>query len=319
MRGRAGHVGTGRIGLRHIGLSALIGIPLVGALLLTIGIGLFWMPYDPIAIDLAHPLGAPALRHWFGTDQFGRDVLSRSMLGARISVLIALATVVVAITVGTALGLLAGYLRGWTDRLLMMITDAVLAFPGILLALALIAVLGSSDGSIILALSTAYTPSVVRVVRATVLSIREREFIEASRSAGDSSLQTISRHILPNVLPPVVVLATSLFGWAMLSESALSFLGWAFRHRLPRGETCCQSPVPTWTLRVGSASFRACALPARCLESISWATPCATGSIPGGRHDRIARGAPVAIRGRAHRGGGCGKGRAGPVVGRTFV
>jgi len=235
MRGRAGHVGTGRIGLRHIGLSALIGIPLIGALLLTIGIGLFWMPYDPIAIDLAHPLGAPALRHWFGTDQFGRDVLSRSMLGARISVLIALATVVVAITVGTALGLLAGYLRGWTDRLLMMITDAVLAFPGILLALALIAVLGSSDGSIILALSTAYTPSVVRVVRATVLSIREREFIEASRSAGDSSLQTISRHILPNVLPPVVVLATSLFGWAMLSESALSFLG-----------VGVPPPAPTW-------------------------------------------------------------------------
>jgi peptide/nickel transport system permease protein len=218
-----------------VGLNALIGIPLVGALLLTIGIGLFWMPYDPIAIDLAHPLGPPALRHWFGTDEFGRDVLSRSMLGARISVLIALATVVVAITLGTALGLLAGYLRGWTDRLLMMITDAVLAFPGILLALALIAVLGSSDGSIILALSTAYTPSVVRVVRATVLSIREREFIEASRSAGDGPLETIAWHILPNVLPPVVVLATSLFGWAMLSESALSFLG-----------VGVPPPAPTW-------------------------------------------------------------------------
>jgi peptide/nickel transport system permease protein len=193
------------------------------------------MPYDPIAIDLAHPLGSPGLYHWFGTDEFGRDVLSRSMLGARISVLLALATVAVAITLGAVLGLLAGYLRGWTDRLLMMITDAVLAFPGILLALALIAVLGSSDGSIVLALSTAYTPSVVRVVRATVLSIREREFIEASRTAGDSPLETISRHILPNVLPPVVVLATSLFGWAMLSESALSFLG-----------VGVPPPAPTW-------------------------------------------------------------------------
>jgi peptide/nickel transport system permease protein len=117
----------------------------------------------------------------------------------------------------------------------MMITDAVLAFPGILLALALIAVLGSSDSSIVLALSTAYTPSVVRVVRATVLSIREREFIEASRSAGDNPLQTIAYHILPNVLPPVVVLATSLFGWAMLSESALSFLG-----------VGVPPPAPTW-------------------------------------------------------------------------
>jgi peptide/nickel transport system permease protein len=221
--------------LRHAGLNAILGISLVGALLLTIGVGLVWMPYDPIAIDLAHPLGPPALNHWFGTDEFGRDVLSRSMLGARISVLIALATVVVAITVGTTLGLLAGYLRGWTDRLLMMGTDTVLAFPGILLALALIAVLGSSNGSIILALSTAYTPSVVRVVRSTVLSIREREFIEASRSAGDSALETIVRHVLPNVLPPVVVLATSLFGWAMLSESALSFLG-----------VGVPPPAPTW-------------------------------------------------------------------------
>lgn len=219
----------------HLGWNALIGVPLVAGLLVIIGIGIIWMPYDPIAIDLAHPLGSPGLYHWFGTDEFGRDVLSRSMLGARISVLLALATVAVAITVGAVLGLLAGYLRGWTDRLLMMITDAVLAFPGILLALALIAVLGSSDGSIVLALSTAYTPSVVRVVRATVLSIREREFIEASRTAGDSPLETISRHILPNVLPPVVVLATSLFGWAMLSESALSFLG-----------VGVPPPAPTW-------------------------------------------------------------------------
>jgi peptide/nickel transport system permease protein len=221
--------------LQHAGLNAILGLSLVGALLVSIGIGLVWMPYDPIAIDLAHPLGPPTLNHWFGTDEFGRDVLSRSMLGARISVLISLATVVVAISLGTTLGLLAGYLRGWTDRLLMMGTDAVLAFPGILLALALIAVLGSSNGSIILALSTAYTPSVVRVVRSTVLSIREREFIEASRSAGDSSLETIVRHVLPNVLPPVVVLATSLFGWAMLSESALSFLG-----------VGVPPPAPTW-------------------------------------------------------------------------
>ena len=221
--------------LRHAGLNAILGMSLVGALLLTIVIGLVWMPYDPIAIDLEHPLSPPAIQHWFGTDEFGRDVLSRSMLGARISVLLALATVALAITLGTALGLLAGYLRGWTDRLLMTVTDTVLAFPGILLALGLIAVLGSSDSSIILALATAYTPSVVRVVRGTVLSIREREFIEASRSAGDSALGTMTRHVLPNILPPIVVLATSLFGWALLSESALSFLG-----------VGVPPPAPTW-------------------------------------------------------------------------
>jgi peptide/nickel transport system permease protein len=223
------------IRLRHAGLNATLGMSLVGALLLMIAIGLFWMPYDPISIDLAHPLGPPALRHWFGTDEFGRDVLSRAMLGARISVLLALATVALAIGLGTALGLLAGYLRGWTDRLLMTVMDTVLAFPGILLALGLIAVLGSSDSSIILALATAYTPSVVRVVRGTVLSIREREFIEASRLAGDSALGTMARHVLPNILPPIIVLATSLFGWALLSESALSFLG-----------VGVPPPAPTW-------------------------------------------------------------------------
>jgi peptide/nickel transport system permease protein len=224
-----------KLRLRDTGVNALLGMFLVGVLILTILIGLFWMPYDPIAIDLLHPLSPPAAKHWFGTDEFGRDVLSRSMLGARISVLIALATAALAVSVGTALGLLGGYLRGWTDRLLMTLTDTVLAFPGILLALGLIAVLGSSDSSIILALAIAYTPSVVRVVRGTVLSIREREFIEASLSAGDSALGTMARHVLPNILPPIVVLASSLFGWALLSESALSFLG-----------VGVSVPAPTW-------------------------------------------------------------------------
>lgn len=220
---------------QRAGMNARLGIALVSALGLVIVLGLLWLPYDPNAIDLAQPLRPPAPNHWFGTDEFGRDVLSRSMLGARISVLISLGAVGLAISVGTALGVLAGYLRGWTDRLLMMMTDAVLAFPGILLALALLAVLGSSGSSIIFALAIAYTPSVVRVVRSTVLSIREREFIEASFAAGDNALQTMVRHVLPNIVPPIVVLATSLFGWALLSESALSFLG-----------VGVPPPAPTW-------------------------------------------------------------------------
>src|SRR5215470_881351 len=133
---------------------AKLGSSLVGVLLLVILLGLVWMPFGPNAIDLDHPLAAPGVHHWFGTDEFGRDVLSRAMLGARISVSIALGAVALAIAAGTTLGLLAGYLRGWTDRLLMMVTDAVLAFPSILLALALIAVLGSSDSSIVFALAT---------------------------------------------------------------------------------------------------------------------------------------------------------------------
>jgi peptide/nickel transport system permease protein len=212
-----------------------IGISISGVLLLTIVLGLLWMPYDPNAIDLAHPLGPPGSHHWFGTDEFGRDVLSRAMLGARISVLISLGAVVLALAAGTVLGVMTGYLRGWTDRLLMMLTDAMLAFPSILLALALIAVLGSSGSSLVLALAIGYTPSVVRVVRSAVLSIREREFIEASRVAGDNALRTMARHVLPNIVPPIVVLATSLFGWALLSESALSFLG-----------VGVPPPAPTW-------------------------------------------------------------------------
>jgi peptide/nickel transport system permease protein len=206
-------------------INALSGFVVVGLLLAVVGIGFFWMPYDPIAIDLAHPLAPPSWAHWFGTDQFGRDVASRAMLGARISVSIALGTMALGIAAGTVVGLLAGFLRGWTEKLLMGASDVILAFPGILLALALIAVMGASGGSIILALGIAYLPSVARVVRSAVLSIREREYVEAARVSGDSQFYFMLRHVLPNALPPIIVLATSLFAWVILSESALSFLG----------------------------------------------------------------------------------------------
>jgi peptide/nickel transport system permease protein len=228
--------------MRKLRPNALIGGALVALLLLTILLGLVWTPYDPIAIDLDHPLAAPGPAHWLGADEFGRDVLSRAMLGARISGAIAFGVVAVAVSVGMALGVLAGFVGGWVDRAMMIVTDAVLAFPGMLLALALMAVLGPSYGSLILALSIAYLPSIIRVVRASVLSIREREFVEASKVAGDGPLYTMVRHVLPNALPPVVVLATSLFGWAILSESALSFLG-----------VGVPPPAPTWGNMLSSA------------------------------------------------------------------
>ncbi|MCY1444499.1 Glutathione transport system permease protein GsiD [compost metagenome] len=147
------------------------------------------------------------------------------LIGARTSLWISLLTVTVAVLAGTLIGMLAGYLRGWTDRLLMMFNDALLAFPGILMALGIMAIIGASKYGIVLALGIAYTPSVVRVVRGTVLSLRELEYIEASRVIGNSELYTMLRHIAPNCLAPLCVLATSMFGWAILSESALSFLG----------------------------------------------------------------------------------------------
>lgn len=221
--------------MMRLPLNALLGGVLMAILLLAIVLSLAWTPYDPIAIDLAHPLAAPSWRHLLGTDEFGRDVLSRAILGGRISAGIAICVVLAAVLAGMTLGVLAGYLGGWCDRLLMTLIDAILAFPGILLALALIAVLGSSSFSIVLALSVSYLPSVVRVVRGTVLSLRERDFVEASKVAGDGSLYTMARHVLPNALSPVIVLATSLFGWAVLSESALSFLG-----------VGVPPPAPTW-------------------------------------------------------------------------
>lgn len=220
----------------------VLGFGLVGLLLGVILIGFVWMPYDPLAIDLDHVLSPPSGAHWLGTDEFGRDLASRAMLGARISVAIALQTVAAAIIIGTAIGILAGFLRGWTERLIMMVADALLAFPAMLLALALVAVLGGSRHAIVIALAIAYLPATIRVVRAAVLSIREREYIEASRVAGDSTLYTMWKHVLPNALPPVVVLATSLFGWVILYESALSFLG-----------VGVPPPQPTWGNMLSSA------------------------------------------------------------------
>lgn len=225
-----------------LSLSAMLGGALIGLLLLTVLVSFVWTPIDPLAIDLNATLAPPSARHWLGSDEFGRDVLSRAMAGARISVGIALTTVACAVTAGTIIGVAAGFLRGPVDRTLMTFNDAMLAFPGMLLALGVIAVFGAGAGSIIAALSIAYLPSVVRVVRGSVLSIREREYVEASRVMGNSEVYSMIRHVAPNASPQIVVLATSMFGWVLLSESALSFLG-----------VGVPAPAPTWGNMLASA------------------------------------------------------------------
>jgi len=194
-----------------------------------------WTPHDPLGIDLALKLKPPSAAHWWGTDEFGRDVLSRAMTGAATSCLIALLTVLLAVSLGALAGVVAGFLRGWVDRTLMAVNDALLAFPGILLAMGMIVVLGASRWGVIVALGLAYAPSVARVVRGTVLSLREKEFVEASRMIGNPEWLTMVRHVLPNCVAPVAVLATSMFGWVLLAESALSFLGLGVA-----------PPAPTW-------------------------------------------------------------------------
>jgi peptide/nickel transport system permease protein len=212
-----------------------IGGFLISVLLATAAVAAFWTPVDPLRVNLRARLQPPSTLYWLGTDEFGRDVLSRTMAGAGTSVTVALLTVALAVIIGAAIGVVTGYLRGWTDRVIMAVNDALLAFPGILLALAVMIVVGANKFGIVLALGLAYIPSVVRVVRGTVLSIREKEYIEASRVIGNSEVYSMLRHVLPNSLAPVAVLATSMFGWVLLAESALSFLGLGV-----------PPPAPTW-------------------------------------------------------------------------
>lgn len=215
--------------------NALIGGFLVAVIAAMALLSIVWTPYNPLGLNLKLRLQPPSAQYLLGTDEFGRDVLSRLMAGAGTSLLVAALTVFVALALGIVLGLIAGYFRGFIDRVLMVVTDALLAFPGILLALGVMVVLGANKYGIILALGLAYAPTAVRLVRGTVLSLREKEYIEASRVIGNSGLRTVFRHILPNCVAPLVVLATSMFGWVILSESALSFLGLGV-----------PPPAPTW-------------------------------------------------------------------------
>jgi peptide/nickel transport system permease protein len=215
--------------------NGMVGGMLVGTMVAVALVALVWTPYDPLEINLLAKLEPPSPAHWLGTDEYGRDVLSRAMAGAATSGLVAVFTVACAVVLGTAIGALAGFVRGWSDRGLMAMNDALLAFPGILLGLTVMVVLGPSRFGIVIALTLAYAPSVVRVVRGTVLSLREKDYVEASRMIGNSEWVTMWRHVLPNCVTPVAVLASSMFGWVLLSESALSFLGLGVA-----------PPQPTW-------------------------------------------------------------------------
>ena len=227
---------------KRIPLNALLGLLIVGAIVLAAIAGAVWTPHDPLRINFGSRLKLPGGAYLLGTDEFGRDELSRLMAGAATSVWISLLTVSFSIVSGSIVGVLTGFLRGWTDRIVMAFNNALLAFPGLLLALGLLAVVGANKYGIVLALGLAYTPSVTRIVRGTVLSLREKEFIESSRVLGNSELYTMVRHVLPNCTAPLTVLATSMFGWTILAESALSFLGLGV-----------PPPAPTWGNMLASA------------------------------------------------------------------
>ncbi len=181
-------------------------------------------PYAPTRMDIAHRLAAPDGRHLLGSDDFGRDVLSRLLFGARLSLAVGALVVALATALGLAIGLAAGTVKR-LDAPLMRFTDALMAFPDILLAIALVAGLGPSLSDVVLALGIVYTPRVARIVRAATLVLRELPFVEAARSMGASTPRIMVAHLLPNLTSALIVQGTFIFGYAILTEAALSFLG----------------------------------------------------------------------------------------------
>ncbi len=191
--------------------------------------------YDPAAQDLALRLEGPSARHWFGLDELGRDILARVLLGARVSLLVGLVVVGVSATIGLAMGSIAGYYGGRVDQAISRVMDVLLAFPGLLLAIALVAVLGPSLGNVILALTIIGWVGYARLVRGQVLRAREFDYVIAARALGAGTWRALTRHVLPTALPAVTVQATLGMAAAILSEAALSFLGLGV-----------QPPTPSW-------------------------------------------------------------------------
>ncbi|MBI2885705.1 MAG: ABC transporter permease [Chloroflexi bacterium] len=192
-------------------------------------------PYDPIQTDTSVAFGPPSVLHWFGTDNLGRDILSRIVHGARISLWIGIISVAIGAAVGTVLGLLAGYYARVVDSVIMRLTDAMLAFPGILLALIFVAALGSNLVNLMIAVGISSVPRYARLVRGSVLSAKENVYVEAARAIGCDNPRIMFRHILPNVIAPVIVVSTLGVAAAILAAASLSFLGLGI-----------QPPTPEW-------------------------------------------------------------------------
>jgi peptide/nickel transport system permease protein len=211
--------------IRHWPTNRLLGLALFGSVAVFGFAGFVWTPFDPYALDFLARLEPASTLHWFGTDEFGRDVLSRLLVATGVSLMVAAGVVAGALSLGVMLGAMAAHFRGWCDRLVVMFSDALMAFPGLLLALGLMAAIGPNRWGVVAALSLAYTPKVIRVTRATALSVSARDYVLASRALGNGELLTVVRHVIPNCVSPLTIVATTLFGNALLSETALSFLG----------------------------------------------------------------------------------------------
>ncbi|QHE53646.1 nickel transporter permease [Pontibacillus sp. HMF3514] len=206
--------------------TSFIGLMIIMLLIVVAALAPILAPYHPIddgsIIDRYQP---PSSEHWLGTDQLGRDILSRIIYGARISIKIGVIAVGIAFVVGTLLGGIAGYIGRWVDNVIMRVIDIMMAFPSILLAIAMVAILGKSLTNAMIAVGLVGVPQFARIVRSTVLSIKEKEFVESARASGVKNGRILMRHVLPNCMAPIIVQATLSVGTAILDAAGLSFLG----------------------------------------------------------------------------------------------
>ncbi len=192
-------------------------------------------PHDPLAMDIEYFLGGPSLTHPLGTDQLGRDTLSRIIYGSRVALVVSIGAVSFGILMGVPIGLISAYFRGWTDEIMMRIMDALVAFPSLILAVGLIAVMGSTLINVIVAIGIANIPWLARIVRSQALSVREQDYVTSAICAGASRRRVIFKHIWPNSAAPVIVQGTLGMAYAVLTEAALGFIG-----------AGVQPPTPTW-------------------------------------------------------------------------
>ena len=224
--GAGGRPGLGRWWRRFArNRGAVFGLAVLAVIVIMSVFAPVLAPYDPLAQGVGPALQGPSAAHWAGTDSFGRDMLSRIIFGARIALVVGVVSVALAMLIGVTLGLAAGYYGGWLDAVVMRVMDGLFAFPIIILAIAMMAIMGFGVTNVIIAVAVGFIAPFARVTRADVLAVKEEPYIEAARLAGVSSPAVIVRHVLPNVMAPIIVQAALRVSGAIITESGLSFLG----------------------------------------------------------------------------------------------
>lgn len=221
---------------------ALVSLIVLLVIVLSAVFAPYLAPFDPAKSSLRNILKPPSMTHWLGTDDLGRDVLSRLIFAGRLSLVASVQALSIALVLGLPFGLISGYVGGWTDVVITRCNDALMSFPALILAVVIVGLLGPNLTNAMTAIGLVYAPRILRVVRASTLSVREEVYVQAARATGCSDARILSRHVLPNITGPLVVQATVLMGHALLAEAGLSFLGLG-----------AQPPEASWGAMLGTA------------------------------------------------------------------